>query len=169
MKKAPPSLPRYATDIMPQGLTEEETIQRALQNSAPHPLPHPPPSFSPWAAPPPPPPPVAPAYVPLVLPSGHGIYRNSSCSSFQEIELKRFQELTVVKCKKAYPHSLNFFLKNIIFRLEKKRVRLVISCIFVVNPYVATIQTSGRVIGQKVFSYTCAIYMVFRAFLTDDI
>jgi hypothetical protein len=27
-----PSLHRYATNIMPQGLTEEETIQRVLKN-----------------------------------------------------------------------------------------------------------------------------------------
>lgn len=30
-----PPLPRYATDIMPPGLTEEEALERALQNSAP--------------------------------------------------------------------------------------------------------------------------------------
>nr|XP_051190371.1 pollen-specific leucine-rich repeat extensin-like protein 3 [Lolium perenne] len=81
-----PPLPRYATDIMPLGLTKEETLRRELQNSAPQPppptpppppayiswaAPHPPPA---WAAPPPPPawaaPPsslsAAPAYVPPV-------------------------------------------------------------------------------------------------------
>jgi hypothetical protein len=31
-----PLLPRYATDIIPPGLTEEEALDRALQNSAPH-------------------------------------------------------------------------------------------------------------------------------------
>ncbi|KAK1615388.1 hypothetical protein QYE76_020905 [Lolium multiflorum] len=58
------SLPRYATDIMSRGLTEEEALQRALQNSTPQPQPQPPPptpppppplTYNPWAAPPPPP------------------------------------------------------------------------------------------------------------------
>jgi hypothetical protein len=63
-----PPLPRYATDIMPPDLTEEEALQRALQNSAPQPSPPPPPpAYNPWAPPPPPPPPsTAQAYVPLV-------------------------------------------------------------------------------------------------------
>nr|XP_051222113.1 leucine-rich repeat extensin-like protein 3 [Lolium perenne] len=58
-----PPLPRYATDIMPPCLTEEEAQQRALQNSARHAPPPPPPLFSPWAAPPPPP-----AFIPWVVP-----------------------------------------------------------------------------------------------------
>jgi hypothetical protein len=33
---APLPLPRYATDLMPEGLTEDEPLERALQNSAPH-------------------------------------------------------------------------------------------------------------------------------------
>jgi hypothetical protein len=58
-------LPRYVTDIMQPGLTEDEALQRARHNSAPHPPPPPPPSFNSWAAPPPPPSPpsAAPAYV----------------------------------------------------------------------------------------------------------
>jgi hypothetical protein len=60
----PPSLPRYATDIMPAGLMEDEALGHALQNSAPHqPLP-PPPPFNLWVAPPPPPPSAASAYAP---------------------------------------------------------------------------------------------------------
>jgi hypothetical protein len=77
-------LPRYATGIMPLGLTEEEALRRALEDSARQPMP-PPPPYNPWAAPPPPPawappppppppawatpplpPPVAPTYVPPV-------------------------------------------------------------------------------------------------------
>jgi hypothetical protein len=38
-----PPLPRYATDIMSLGLTEEEALEQALQNSAPHPPSPPPP------------------------------------------------------------------------------------------------------------------------------
>jgi hypothetical protein len=56
-----PPLPRYATDIMSSGLTEEHALQQALHNSAPHPPSPPPPSFHPSA--PPPPPPAASAYV----------------------------------------------------------------------------------------------------------
>jgi hypothetical protein len=72
-----PPLPRYATDIMPLDLTEEDDLQQALQNSVPQPPPPPPPpTFNLWAAPPPPPafnlwaapppPPVAPTHVPPV-------------------------------------------------------------------------------------------------------
>ncbi|KAK1699123.1 hypothetical protein QYE76_015820 [Lolium multiflorum] len=52
-----PPLPRYATGIMPPGLTEEEALRRALEDSAPQPVqpPPPPPPYNPWAAPPPPP------------------------------------------------------------------------------------------------------------------
>jgi hypothetical protein len=57
------SLPWYATDIMPPGLTEDEALQQALQNSALHPPLPPPPPFNMWAPPPPPPPQAAPAYV----------------------------------------------------------------------------------------------------------
>jgi hypothetical protein len=59
-----PLLPRYATQFMPPGLTEEHALQQALLNSAPHPPTPPPPLFNPWAAPPPPPPPAEPTYVP---------------------------------------------------------------------------------------------------------
>ncbi|KAM0839041.1 hypothetical protein ACQ4PT_060573 [Festuca glaucescens] len=52
-----PPLPRYATGIMPPGLTEEEALRRALEDSATQPVqpPPPPPPYNPWAAPPPPP------------------------------------------------------------------------------------------------------------------
>jgi hypothetical protein len=59
-----PPLPRYATQFMPPGLTEEHALQQALLNSAPHPPTPPPPLFNPWA--PLSPPPAAPAYVPPV-------------------------------------------------------------------------------------------------------
>jgi hypothetical protein len=56
-----PPLPRYATDIMPAGLSEDEALHRALQSSALHPPPPPSLSFNPWDAPPPSPPLAAPA------------------------------------------------------------------------------------------------------------
>jgi hypothetical protein len=45
--QAPPPPPRYATYIMPPGLTEDEALERAPQNSVPHPPPPPPPPFNP--------------------------------------------------------------------------------------------------------------------------
>jgi hypothetical protein len=61
-----PPLPRYTTDIMPPGFSEDEALQLAQQNSAPRPRPPPPPPlpFNPWG--PPPTPRAAPAYVPSV-------------------------------------------------------------------------------------------------------
>jgi hypothetical protein len=73
-----PPLPRYATNIVPPGLTKEEALQQALRNSAPLPPLPPPPSFNPWAPPLPPPPSAAPAYVPPVA-NWRGRYRTSSC------------------------------------------------------------------------------------------
>jgi hypothetical protein len=53
--QAPPPLPRYATDIMPTCIKEDEALEWALQNSAPHLLMPPLPSFNLWPAPLPPP------------------------------------------------------------------------------------------------------------------
>nr|XP_051189942.1 actin cytoskeleton-regulatory complex protein pan-1-like [Lolium perenne] len=60
-----PPLTRYATGIMPPGLSEEEALRLALQDSATPPVqpPPPPPPYNPWGPPPqawaPPPPPQA--------------------------------------------------------------------------------------------------------------
>nr|XP_051221758.1 formin-like protein 14 [Lolium perenne] len=79
-----PPLPRYATGIMPPGLSEEETLPLALHDSSTPPVqpPPPPPPYNPWGAPapawapppppqawaPPPPTPSArPTYVPPLL------------------------------------------------------------------------------------------------------
>jgi hypothetical protein len=73
-RKARPPLPRYATNIMPPGLTKDEALERAVQNSPPHP-PLPSPPFNPWIVPPAPPQP--PAYI---SPAANccGQYQNSS-------------------------------------------------------------------------------------------
>jgi hypothetical protein len=67
-----PPLPRYATGVMPPGLSEDEALRQALQDSAaPQPPPYnpwaPPPQPQPWAPPPPPPPP------PQLPPPLHGL------------------------------------------------------------------------------------------------
>jgi hypothetical protein len=64
MSEMPPPMPRYAVNIMPPGLSEEEAFNLALQDSVPPPTP-PLPSWAP--APAPPPPSVAPAFA-LPLP-----------------------------------------------------------------------------------------------------
>jgi hypothetical protein len=73
-----PPLPRYATGVMPQGLSEDEALRLALQDLVapppppPQPQPWAPPQPQPWAPPPPPqlqpPPPPAPAARPAYAP-----------------------------------------------------------------------------------------------------
>nr|XP_051211115.1 sulfated surface glycoprotein 185-like [Lolium perenne] len=98
-----PPLPRYATGIMPPGLSEEEALRLGLQDSATPPVQPspPPPPYNPWGPPPPawvpppspqvwaPPPPPEPGLLHLQycrctwrmfrrFPTGRGWYRSSS-------------------------------------------------------------------------------------------